>query len=119
MARPGPHTMPAIAMQIPKRFMVRLLSSATTAASLLRPVHPHRLAVHVLDLVAPLHLLAPVLRDLVTAVQARHLLLGPLHFGPHATELEAQVLSDAPPALRSEERRVGKECRSRWAPSEQ
>src|SRR3712207_35905 len=25
-------------------------------------------------------------------------------------------LVDAPPALRSEERRVGKECRSRWSP---
>src|SRR3989442_13780930 len=96
MARPGPHTMPAIAMQIPKRFMVRLLSSATTAASLLTPVHPHRLAVHVLDLVAPLNLLAPLLRDLVTASQAPHLLLGPLHFGPHATDLRAHALSNLP-----------------------
>ena len=31
-ARPGPHTMPAIAMQIATRFMVSLLSSAATAA---------------------------------------------------------------------------------------
>src|SRR5881409_1082848 len=74
--------MPAIAMQIAMRFMVRLLSSATTAARLLRPVHSHGLAV-----------------DLVPAVQARHLLLRALHLGPDAAELEAKILGDASPAL--------------------
>src|SRR5262249_2779486 len=99
IANPGPHTIPAIATQIAMRFMVSLLSSATTTANFLGPVHPHGLAVDLLDLVTPVHRLALVLRDLVAAIQAGHLLLRALHFGPYATELDAKVLRDAPPAL--------------------
>src|SRR5207247_5284747 len=93
--------MPAIAMQIAMRFMVRLLSSATTAARLLRPVHSHGLALELVGLVGPLHPFALVLVDLVPAVQARHLLLRALHLGPDAAELEAKILGDASPALRA------------------
>src|SRR5438309_11268678 len=91
--------MPAIAMQIAMRFMVRLLSSATTAARLLRPVHSHGLALELVGVVGPLHRFALVLVDLVPAIQARHLLLRALHLGPDAAELEAKILGDASPAL--------------------
>src|SRR2546425_5550548 len=47
-------------------------------------------------------------------VQRRHRLLGPLlDPGP---ELREALLALARQLLRSEERRVGEECRSRWAP---
>src|SRR5437879_7780642 len=91
--------MPAIAMQIAMRFIVRLLASATTAARLLRPVHSHGLALELVGLVGPLHRFALVLVDLVPAIQARHLLLRALHLGPDAAEIEAKILGDASPAL--------------------
>src|SRR5215467_3448350 len=78
------------------RFMVSLLSSATTTDNLLGPVHPHGLAV---DLVASVLRFALVLAGLLRALQARHLLLRALHLGPYAAELDAEILGDASPAL--------------------
>src|SRR5204863_6642671 len=40
----------------------------------------------------------------------------PAFFSPEPVEYVRELLDERSPARRSEERRVGKECRSRWSP---
>ena len=73
---------------------------------------------------AALLLLAPALTAQTNYMQSKLIIVDPGHF--HATLLQKDmypwvdprvtVYAPLGPDLRSEERRVGKECRSRWSP---
>src|SRR2546430_6480857 len=59
-------------------------------------------------------LVVPRGRELTVVNRSEHLVAAVLADGHHVHELEAQ--EQVAVRLRSEERRVGKECRSRWSP---